>query len=112
MATNRVLLGNRTGGSGGGYGLYVSKANSDVLTCDNKDLLFTSNERAGAGGLIYAGGSQSSVSSGINFLTTGSKSSLGYIPMVILIIKEFMSQEELRLVIMGEEQEDRTLALI
>lgn len=83
MATNRVLLGNRTGGSGGGYGLYVSKANSDVLTCDNKDLLFTSNERAGAGGLIYAGGSQSSVSSGINFLTTGSKADLGYIPLVV-----------------------------
>ena len=31
---NRVLMGNR---SSGGYGLYVSKAHSNVLTCDDKD---------------------------------------------------------------------------
>jgi len=79
----RVLIGNRTGGSGGGYGLYVSKANSNVLNCADKDLLFTSNERAAAGGLVYGGGSQSSLSGSLNFLTTGSKDNLGYIPLVI-----------------------------
>jgi len=79
----RVLVGNRTGGTGGGYGLYVSKANSDVTSCDDKDLLFTSNERAGASGLVYGGGSQSSLSGSLNFLTTGSKDNLGYIPLVI-----------------------------
>ena len=36
---NRVLLGNR---ATGGYGLYVSKSNSNVLTCDIKDLLLDS----------------------------------------------------------------------
>lgn len=77
---NRVLIGNR---ASGGYGLYVSKANSNVLTCDNKDLLFSSNGKASAGHLVYAGGSQSSLSSSLNFLTTGSKDNLGYIPLVI-----------------------------
>ena len=76
---NRVLMGNR---ATGGYGLYVSKANSDVLNCARKELLFDSSQpRAGE---IYAGGSQSSLgNSGQNFLTTNSKSSLGYIPMVV-----------------------------
>ena len=74
---NRVLLGNRTTG---GYGLYVSKANSNVLTCDRKELLFDSSQKRA--GEVYAGGTQSSTS-GQNFLTTGSKDSLGYIPLVI-----------------------------
>lgn len=76
---NRVLLGNR---ATGGYGAYVSKANSNVLNCNRKELLFDSSQaRAGE---VYAGGSQSSLgNSGQNFLTTSSKSSLGYIPMVI-----------------------------
>ena len=76
---NRVLMGNR---STGGFGAYVSKANNNVLNCDRKQLLFDSSQaRAGE---IYAGGSQSTLSSsGQNFLTTNSKSSLGYIPMVV-----------------------------
>ena len=76
---NRVLLGNR---ATGGHGAYVSKANSNVLNCNRKELLFDSSQpRAGE---IYAGGSQSSLgNSGQNFLTTSSKSSLGYIPMVV-----------------------------
>ena len=76
---NRVLMGNR---STGGFGAYVSKANNNVLTCDRKELLFDSSQpRAGE---IYAGGSQSSLNNtGQNFLTTNSKSSLGYIPMVV-----------------------------
>ena len=36
---NRILLGNR---SSGGYGIYVSKSGSDVLTCDVDDLTFSS----------------------------------------------------------------------
>ena len=36
---NRVLIGNR---SSGGYGIYVSKSGSDVLTCDVDDLIFSS----------------------------------------------------------------------
>ena len=76
---NRVLLGNR---STGGYGAYVSKAGHNVLTCARKELLMDSSQKRAAD--IYAGGSQSSLgSSGQNFLTTGSKASLGYIPLVI-----------------------------
>ena len=79
MATNRILAGNR---STGGYGLYVSKANSNVLTCDRKDLLFDSSQKRG--GEVYAGGSQSSIdNNGQSFLSTGSKDNLGYIPLVI-----------------------------
>jgi len=76
---NRILAGNR---ATGGYGLYVSKAGSNVLNCDRKQLLFdASQKRAGE---VYAGGTQSSLStSGQNFLSTGSKASLGYIPLVI-----------------------------
>jgi len=77
---NRVLMGNR---SSGGYGLYVSKAGSNVLTCDNKDLLFSTNQKVSGAMPVYAGGSQSSLSSSLNFLTTGSKDNLGYIPLVI-----------------------------
>ena len=76
---NRVLLGNR---ATGGYGMYVSKAGSNVLTCNRKELLFDSSQKRA--GEVYAGGTQSSIgNSGQNFLTTGSKSNLGYIPLVI-----------------------------
>ena len=76
---NRVLLGNR---ATGGYGMYVSKAGSNVLTCNRKELLFDSSQKRA--GEVYAGGTQSSIgTSGQNFLTTGSKSSLGYIPLVV-----------------------------
>jgi hypothetical protein len=75
---NRVLAGNR---STGGYGFYVSKSNSDVLSCDRKELLFDSSQ--GRSGEIYAGGSQSTLTGEQSFLSTGSKSSLGYIPLVI-----------------------------
>ena len=77
---NRVLMGNR---SSGGYGLYVSKANSNVLTCDDKDLLLSSNGKVSGAMPVYAGGSQSSLSGSLNFLSTGSKDNLGYIPLVI-----------------------------
>ena len=75
---NRVLAGNR---SDGGYGLYVSKANSNVLTCDRKELLFDSSQKRA--GDVYAGGNQGTTS-GQNYLSTGTtKDSLGYIPLVI-----------------------------
>ena len=74
---NRVLAGNR---STGGYGLYVSKANSNVLTCDRKELLFDSSQKRA--GDVYAGGAQSSTS-GQNYLSTATKDSLGYIPLVV-----------------------------
>ena len=78
---NRVLAGNR---STGGYGLYVSKANSNVLDCDKKELLFDSSEYRGTG-QVYAGGGSLNITSGSSqdFLTTGSKDNLGYIPLVI-----------------------------
>ena len=78
---NRVLLGNR---ATGGYGLYVSKANSNVLDCDKKELLFDSSEYRGTG-QVYAGGGALNITSGSSqdFLTTGSKDNLGYIPLVI-----------------------------
>ena len=76
---NRVLIGNR---STGGYGLYVSKANSNVLNCDRKELLFDSSQKRAAE--VYAGGNQTTINtSGQNIYTTGSKASLGYIPLVI-----------------------------
>ena len=78
---NRVLVGNR---ATGGYGLYVSKAGSDVLTCAPKDLLFDSRQGVGSG-LEYAGGQQTNVSTSINFLTDSgeNKPNLGYIPLVL-----------------------------
>ena len=78
---NRILIGKR---ATGGYGLYVSKADSDVLTCDQDELLFDSREYRGTG-QVYAGGGPLNITSGSgqNFLTTGSKDNLGYIPLVI-----------------------------
>lgn len=73
-------MGNR---ATGGYGFYVSKSNSDVLTCDRKELLLDSSQ--GRGGQIYAGGSQSTLTGEQSFLSTGSKPSLGYIPLVVHI---------------------------
>ena len=80
---NRVLLGNR---STGGYGLYVSKDGTDVTSCAKKDLLFDSTSVRS--GLVYAGATGLTLNdSADNFLTTGSKASLGYIPLVISVEK-------------------------
>tara|TARA_Y100000310_G_scaffold313704_1_gene362377 strand:+ start:709 stop:1242 length:534 start_codon:yes stop_codon:yes gene_type:complete len=78
---HRILIGNR---ATGGYGMYVSKSGADVLTCAPKDLLFDSRQGVGSG-LVYAGGQLSSLTASVgkNFLTTGSKQGLGYIPLVI-----------------------------
>ena len=80
---NRVLLGNR---STGGYGLYVSKDGADVTSCAKKDLLFDSTSVRS--GMVYAGAKNLTLNdSADNFLTTGSKASLGYIPLVISVEK-------------------------
>ncbi len=80
---NRVLLGNR---STGGYGLYVSKEGADVTSCAKKDLLFDSTSFRS--GMVYAGAKNLTLNdSADNFLTTGSKPSLGYIPLVISVEK-------------------------
>lgn len=48
---NRILAGYR---AVGGYGLYVSKAGEDVLTCNKSDLYFwTENEESGANFVGY-----------------------------------------------------------
>jgi len=79
--TNRVLLGNR---STGGMGLYISKSTHNALTCDHKELLFDSSQKRT--GEVYAGGNQTTLGTGgQNIYTTGSKTSLGYIPMIVHI---------------------------
>ena len=84
---NRVLIGNKDAsvspGTNYGYGMYVSKAGSDVLTCGRKDLLFDSSQGTGASGFFYAGGFDLDITVAHNFLTTNSKDNLGYIPLVI-----------------------------
>ena len=84
---NRVLIGKTATGV---YGVKVSKPGIDVTSGADKDMLF--NSTSVRTGLIYAGGSalnfdatgsNPSESTGQNFLTTGSKANLGYIPLVV-----------------------------
>ena len=49
---NRVLIGNR---SSGGYGLYVSRLTSNVLTCANDKLLFNTNSGETGSNFFSAG---------------------------------------------------------
>ena len=68
------------------FGLKVSKDGADVTTCAQKDLLFDSTSVRT--GLVYAGAKSLTLNdSADNFLTTGSKASLGYIPLVIAVEK-------------------------
>ena len=86
---NRVLLGNR---STGGQGIYVSKPGADVLTCAKKDLLLDSTTVRS--GLVYAGASGLTLNdSADNFLTTGSKPSLGFIPLVVCTEKNMGARD-------------------
>ena len=79
---NRVLLGN----DGSNYVLKVSKKAQNVLTASSSNLLFDSTKART--GQIYAGGFDLNLGdSADNFLTTGSKSNLGYIPAVIFTEK-------------------------
>ena len=49
---NRVLIGNR---ATGGYGLYVSRLTSDVLTCANDKLMFNTNSGETGSNFFSAG---------------------------------------------------------
>ena len=81
--SNRVLLGNLGSNT---VGLKVSKEGADVTTCAQKDLLFDSTSVRT--GLVYAGAKGLTLNdSADNFLTTGSKASLGYIQLVISVEK-------------------------
>ena len=55
---NRVLLGNR----GGTYGLFVSKPGSNVVSCDDEDLMFDSRKGKFAQVLANQNGTGSSQS--------------------------------------------------
>ena len=75
---NRVIIGK----VGSDFGIKVSKPGIDVTTGADKDMLFHSTSVRT--GLVYAGGAGLSLGdSAQNFLTTGSKASLGYPPLVI-----------------------------
>lgn len=70
-------------GSQPDFGLKVSKEGADVTTCAQKDLLFDSTSVRT--GLVYAGAKNLTLNdSADNFLTTGSKASLGYPPLVVV----------------------------
>jgi len=76
---NRVLLGQLASGV---HGLKVSKPGINALTAATKDLLFDSTSVRT--GMVYAGGQDLTLNDAAdNYLTTGSKASLGYIPLVI-----------------------------
>ena len=49
---NRVLIGNR---ATGGYGIYVSRLTSDVLTCANDKLMFNTNSGETGSNFFSAG---------------------------------------------------------
>ena len=55
---NRILLGNR----GGTYGLFVSKPGSNVISCDDEDLMFDSRKGKFAEVLANQNGSGSAQS--------------------------------------------------
>lgn len=75
---NRVLIGKM----GSDFGIKVSKEGFDVTTTADKNLLFDSTSRRT--GLVYAGATGLNLGdSADNYLTTGSKTSLGYPPLVI-----------------------------
>jgi len=75
---NRVLVGKM----GSDFGIKVSKEGFDVTTTADKNLLFDST--AGRTGLVYAGATGLQLAnSSDNYLTTGSKTSLGYPPIVV-----------------------------
>ena len=100
---NRVLLGNR---STGGYGLYISKAGSNVLNCDLNDLTFNSNLSDSTSGIVdnngamyapYANGTVTRNSALFAGVTTWPTSDFTYeddsgndivtIPLVLLTLK-------------------------
>lgn len=94
---DRVMIGQITQESGE-YGLRVSKPGFNVSTTTANNMLF--DTYAGRNAMVYAGGAGLNLGdSSDNFLTTGGKSSLGYIPLVIVTEKLAGSYEA------GEEVE-------
>ena len=88
---DRVMIGHITQESGE-YGLRVSKPGYNVSTTTANNMLF--DTYAGRNAMVYAGGAGLNLGdSSDNFLTTGSKSSLGYIPLVIVTEKLAGSHE-------------------
>jgi hypothetical protein len=76
---NRVILGETASGV---HGVRISKPGINALTGAAKDMLFDSTSVRT--GMVYAGGQDLTLNdSADNYLTTGSKASLGYIPLVI-----------------------------
>lgn len=74
---NRLLLGNR---SSGGYGLYISRPGTNVLTCDKKDLIFDSSSSSASAIHVIAGITIPSGDPGASTTWT----SVGYIPMALV----------------------------
>tara|TARA_Y100000310_G_scaffold201688_1_gene201775 strand:- start:287 stop:748 length:462 start_codon:yes stop_codon:yes gene_type:complete len=87
---NRLLIGDR---ATGGYGLYVSKAGEDVLTCNKSDLYFwTEHEESGTAHvgygqahiIPYQGGSSSApVNSASVNISSSSTASVSFQDIVI-----------------------------
>jgi len=81
---NRVLLGKISGST---FGVKVSKKGQNVLSASTDNLLFDSTTFRS--GQMYAGGFDLNLGdSADNYLTTGSKASLGYIPAVVFTERE------------------------
>tara|TARA_R100000008_G_scaffold74469_1_gene53302 strand:- start:61 stop:645 length:585 start_codon:yes stop_codon:yes gene_type:complete len=76
---DRIVIGNKDGST---LGVFISKPGSNVFTASSNDLLFDSTSVRY--GQIYAGGTQSSISSSGLTWTSGSKATLTYIPTYIL----------------------------
>lgn len=72
---NRLLLGNR---SSGGYGLYISRPGANVLTCDDTDLIFTSET---TGSSVIHAIVPATLADGETNVDV-SWSNIGYIPMI------------------------------
>ena len=75
---DRIVIGNKDGST---LGVFISKPGSNVFTASSNDLLFDSTSVRY--GQIYAGGTQSSISSSGLTWTSGSKATLTYIPTYI-----------------------------
>ena len=100
---NRGLVGNR---ATGGYGLYISKSGSNVLTCDYKDLVFNASLSDSTSGIVdnkggmyapYANGVVTRTGALFAHVTTwltsdftyedGSGNDIVTIPLVLLTLK-------------------------
>ena len=87
MADDRVLLGKR----GSDYGLWVSKAGTDVTSTGLENMLFASNVQESGGSVlklgsttvVFSGTNATASSSDVYYNLDGSNGSLGFIPIVM-----------------------------